>query len=203
MPARTVPVPPAPDDKRVRFYRAALACVSVAGLDATSVEDVARAAGSSRATLYRTFPGGRDQLVRETVEWEVTTFFASLALAVADRPDLEAKLTTGLVVGRRAMAEHTLLQRLLRTEPEAMLGELSATNVLVLEAIITYLAGELDAARHRGEVRADCDVVEASDHLARLFLSYLGSPGRWDFDDPAQVQELVRGQFLAGVRVPG
>ena len=32
-----------------------------------------------------------------------------------------------------------------------------------------------------------------------LVVSMLGSPGRWDLDDPAQVAELVRTEILAGV----
>lgn len=195
-------VPPTPlvaDERRVRFYRAALSCVETAGLEATTVEDVARRAGSSRATLYRVFPGGRDQLVRETVEWEVITFFAAIDQEVAAIPDLEVKLATGLAFGHHAINEHALLQRLLRTEPEAVLSELSATNTLVLEALADYIGDELERARVEGVVRADCDVPGAAGHLARLFLSYLGSPGRWDLDDPQQVGELVRTQFLAGV----
>lgn len=187
------------DERRVRFYRAALSCVETAGLEATTVEDVARTAGSSRATLYRVFPGGREQLVSETVAWEVVTFFTAIEEAVAPLADLEAKLATGLAFGHHAIDQHTLLQRLLRTEPEAVLSELSATTTLVLEAITAYVSGELERARVAGVVRADCDVPEAAAHLARLFLSYLGSPGRWDLDDPEQVVELVRTQFLAGV----
>ena len=189
----------ATDDKRVRFYRAALACVQESGLEATSVEDVARAAGSSRATLYRTFPGGREQLVSETVGWEVATFFATLAEAVATEPELEDKVATGLTVGRRSIADHVLLQRLLRTEPEAVLGELSATTALVRVGITDYMRADLTRARDIGVIRADCDLAEASDHLARLFLSYMASPGRWDLDDPSEVRVLVRTQFLAGL----
>lgn len=196
------PTPPLlVDERRVRFYRAALHCVEAAGLEATTVEDVARAAGSSRATLYRVFPGGRDQLVSETVAWEVVTFFTAIEEEVAPIPDLEGKLATGLALGHHAIDRHTLLQRLLRTEPEAVLSELSATTTLVLDAITAYITGELERARVDGVVRADCDVAEAAAHLARLFLSYLGSPGRWDLDDPVQVGELVRTQFLAGVLV--
>jgi len=187
------------DPRKERFYRAAVACVEHAGLAATSVEDVARAAGSSRATLYRVFPGGRDQLVTETVTFEVARFFGRIEAAVAHEPDLASKLSTGLVVGHRAIDEHTLLQRLLRTEPEALLTELSTTEGLVRAAISGYLASLLEAARTDGVVRADCDVPEAAEHLARLFLSFIGSPGRWDLDDPAAVDQLVRSQFLAGV----
>ena len=192
------------DERRIRVYRAAIACVEEAGLGATSVEDVARAAGSSRGTLYRIFPGGRQQLVTETVTWEVARFFARIEGAVADEPDLASKLATGLVAGHRALDQHTLLQRLLRTEPEAVLTELSVATSLVLGAIVDYLRALLEEARRVGAVRDDCDVDEAAEHLARLYLSYLGSPGRWDLDDPAAVARLVESQFLAGVRTaPG
>lgn len=187
------------DERRLRFYRATLACVEGNGLESTSLEDVARAAGSSRATLYRAFPGGREQLVTETVAWEVTAFFARIAEQVEAQPDLHTKVATAVVFGHHAIAEHALLQRLLRTEPEALLSELQATDGMILGAITAYLVELLDAARREGVVRADCDVPEAADHLARLFLSYLGSPGRWDLDDPGQVDELVRTQFLAGI----
>jgi hypothetical protein len=138
----------------------------------------------------------------ETVGWEVASFFEDLARAVDAEPDLEGKVATGLAVGRRSITEHGLLQRLLRTEPEAVLGELSATTALVREGITGYIGTELARARRAGVVRADCDVDEAADHLARLFLSYMASPGRWDLDDPDQVALLVRTQFLAGVLAP-
>jgi TetR/AcrR family transcriptional repressor of uid operon len=190
------------DPRKERFYRAAVTCVEQEGLAATSVEDVARAAGSSRATLYRVFPGGRDQLVAETVAFEVARFFGRIEAAVAQEGDLSSKLATGLVVGHRAIDEHALLHRLLRTEPEALLTELSTTEGLVRAAISDYLGMLLEGARADGVVRPDCDVPEAAEHLARLFLSFIGSPGRWDLDDPAEVDRLVRSQFLAGVLTP-
>jgi len=43
---------------------ATVECVARWGLSKTTLDDVARAAGVSRATVYRLFPGGRDVLVR-------------------------------------------------------------------------------------------------------------------------------------------
>jgi hypothetical protein len=40
----------------------------------------------------------------------------------------------------------------------------------------------------------------AADFLARMVLSYIGSPGRWDLNDPEQVARLVRAELLAGIR---
>lgn len=184
---------------RERVLQAALGCIEEEGLAATSVEDVARAASVSRATIYRHFPGGREQLVTETATWEVARFFARVEQTVASEPDLAARLRLALSSGHRALDDHALLHRLLRTEPEAVLTELSVATDLVLELIISYLADQIVAEQAAGRARPDLDVAEAADHLGRLYLSYLGAPGRWDLDDPAQVDRLVHSQFMAGI----
>jgi hypothetical protein len=100
--------------------------------------------------------------------------------------------------GHQAVEEHALLQRILATEPEALLAELSNTVPLIEQAVRAYLLALLRGARLRPGVSA----LEASDYLTRLFLSYVGSQGQWDFTDAAAVDELVRTQFLAGVLAP-
>jgi AcrR family transcriptional regulator len=193
----------APAETRERVLEAALSCIEREGLAATSVEDVARAASVSRATIYRHFPGGREQLVTETATWEVARFFARVEHTVATEPDLAARLRLALSSGHRALDDHALLHRLLRTEPEAVLTELSVATDLVLELIIAYLADQLLVEQAAGRVRTDLDLPEAADHLGRLYLSYLGAPGRWDLDDPDQVDRLVRTQFMAGIATVG
>lgn len=184
-----------PTPTQQRIIAAALACIDRWGLAKTSLEDVAHEAGLSRATVYRAFPGGRDEVITRTVASEIERFFTRVEGAVAAEPDLPAKLRTGLVFGHRTLTEHRLLQQVLSTEPEAILTELSSMAPLVGEAITTYLAGLLAAEDLRPGVRLD----EAADHLARLFLSYLGSPGQWDLADEAAVDRLVRTRLLAGI----
>src|SRR5207244_71690 len=70
-----------------RLLQATFACVARYGIAKTTVEDVAREAGISRATVYRQFPGGKDQLVADTIRWESTRFFADLAVAIEHSPD--------------------------------------------------------------------------------------------------------------------
>ena len=185
-------------ETRVRLLRAALTCIEHSGLDQTSLEDVANEAGLSRATVYRYFPGGREQLVSETVTWEVGAFFARVEAEVSAEAGLSAKLQRGLVFGHRAIDEHVLLQRILRTEPEALLEELSASVPIILEVIRTYVVGLLDAE----DLRPGIDRDEAADYVARLFLSYVGSQGQWDLTDPVQVERLVRTQIVAGILEP-
>lgn len=189
-------------DTRERILAATLACIDADGLAATSVEDIARRAEVGRATIYRQFPGGREQVLTETITWEVGRFFGGIEEAIAELDDLEARIDAAFVAGDRGLAEHALLHRLLRTEPEAVLTELAVATDLVLEVIVAYITEQLGREILAGRVRADLDVAMAADHLGRMFLSYLGTPGEWDLTDPVRRAELVRTRFLAGIRPP-
>ena len=69
---------------RERLLQATYDCVARWGLAKTTVEDAAREAGVSRATVYRYFPGGRDELISAVVGWEFARFFLRLYEEVSD-----------------------------------------------------------------------------------------------------------------------
>jgi AcrR family transcriptional regulator len=177
-------------------YAGAYECVARFGLAKTTVDDVARASGVSRATIYRMFPGGRDQLLRETVGWEMNRFFTSLAEAVADADDLQTRLERGLAFAHRAVVEHAVLQKVLTTEPEALLPLMTIEQHRVLGYIVEYLRPLLVAERDAGRLRPDVDLDLAADYVARMLLSLIGTPGRWDLTDPVEVEHLVRDELL-------
>src|SRR5437016_7435161 len=102
---------PDPLTLRDRLLAATYRCVSRFGLGKTTIEDVAKESGLSRATIYRQFPGGRDELLLETVGWELANYFTTLADAVRDAPDLAHLLEDGLVFARRSVQEHAVLQK--------------------------------------------------------------------------------------------
>jgi AcrR family transcriptional regulator len=159
------------------------------------VEDVAREAGVSRATVYRHVPGGRDQLVEEAIAWETQNFFRRLAEAVAGLDSFAAVLEEGLLRGHRAVREHAVLQRLLATEPGRLLPTLTVEASRLVPAIATFLRPFL--ARER--LRPGVDLDDAAEYVARMVLSHVNAQGRWDLDDREQVKTLVRTEFLAGV----
>lgn len=185
---------PAASDTRTRVLLGALQAVERLGLAKTSLEDVAQAAGVSRATIYRYFPGGRDQVVTETVSWEVQNFLGRIVAAVEGLGTLDEKLREALLVGHRAIGDHVLLQRLLATEPQEIMRELAEVGPVLRDAIAGYIGEELRAV----PVRPGTDVDEAADYCARLYLSYLGSHGANDLGDPVVVAKIVETQFLAG-----
>ena len=103
-------------EMRERIMSAAIRCVERSGVKGFSLEEVADAAGVSRTTIYRNFPGGRSQLVEQTATWEVARFWGRLAEAVADLPTLEDRLATGLVIGAKLISRSSILANLLDSE---------------------------------------------------------------------------------------
>ena len=57
---------------RERLLLAAMECVGQWGVTKTTVDDVAREAGVSRATVYRLFPGGKPSMVQMATQPTVT-----------------------------------------------------------------------------------------------------------------------------------
>lgn len=183
---------------RERILGATYDCVAIWGLAKTTVDDAARRAGLSRATVYRYFPGGREELLTAVIAWEHGRFFDRLYDHLRDAASLEEVMERGLAFAHRAIREHEVLQRVLETEPELLVPKLTVEARGTQQTIAAVLRPYL--ARH--ELAPGVDPQEAADFLARMVLSYIASPGRWDLDDPAQVRRLVRAELLAGV-VPG
>ncbi len=188
-------------DPRERVLAGTYACAARFGLGKTTIDDVAREAGISRATVYRLFPGGREQVLRETVGWEMNHFFVRLADAVADGPDFANRLERALAFARRAVLEHAVLQKVLASEPDVLLPLLTVEQHRVLRYIREYIGPLLEAEREAGRLLSGVDVDAAADHVARLLLSLIGTPGRWDLADPDDVRDLVRNELLGGIVV--
>lgn len=173
---------------REALLAATYACIARAGIDRTTVEDAAREAGVSRATVYRWFPGGRDQLLADTIAWQTDQFFLRLAREVAGLDDLETVVATALMQGRRWIEEHDVLQRLVATEPGRLVPAINDEVRRLVPEIARFVEPWLPAA--------DPAVAE---HVARMVVSLIGAPGRWDLTDAAEVADLVRTEVLAGV----
>lgn len=186
-------------EPRERVLEAAYACVARFGMGKTTIDDVAKESGVSRASIYRLFPGGKDQLLRETVGWEMNRFFVQLAEHVYDAPDFATLLERGLVFAHRSLMEHEVLQKVLVTEPERFLPLLTVEQHRVLRFITAFLLPYLEREREAGRLRPGVDPAQASEYVARMVLSLIASPARWDMDDQAAVHTLVREELLGGI----
>lgn len=181
---------------RTRILEGTYAAIAERGIAGTSLGDAALASGVSRATLYRYFPGGRDELIGAVIVFETLRFFQRLAEAVEGAPDLDQLLVDAIVFAHRQVAGHAVLQKVLETEPELVVPRLTLESANLVGLIARFLEGRFEAS----ELPAGVEPGEAADYVARMVLSFIASPGRWDLADPDQVRTLVESELLAGVR---
>jgi AcrR family transcriptional regulator len=147
---------------------AALACFGRWGVAKTTLDDIAREAGCSRATVYRLFPGGKDVVIEAVAGRELDRFFTELA-AELDRGagDLESLLVTGITFTTRSIRAHEPLQFVLAHEPEVILPLVAFDRCdRVLDAAAAFCAPWL--APHLGAEWA----ARAGEWLTRMVLSY-------------------------------
>jgi AcrR family transcriptional regulator len=176
-------------DTHDQIMDATLAVAARVGLAKLALEDVADQAGVSRQTVYRHF-GSRDGLLTETIVREEEAILALVDDATEEHDDVETAVRTGLAAAFHGAADHPLLQRLLTTEPEALLPFLLLGSGPVLSVIgpkVAQLVGERAA-------HLDPEELEfMGDALGRAVVSYVIAP-RDDLDDTAA--RLAR--FVAG-----
>ena len=133
----------------------------------------------------------------EAITWAVAQFFNALAEAVAAAPDFATLLERSLIHAHRAVDEHVVLQKVLETEPERLLPQLTQSAPLIQVAIRGYFAERLATE----DLRPGVDPDQAADWLSRMGLSFVVAGGGWDLTDAESVRRLVRDELLAGILV--
>lgn len=185
----------ADDGTAARVCDAALGCIARRGVTKTTLDDVAREAGVSRATVYRTVPGGRDVLLTAVLEREVTAFFGTLADELDRHDRLEELLVAGIGAALRLLRDHAALGTVVALEPHLLLPQVAFHRLdpllrAVTRFVMPYLEPHVD------------DAAGLAEHLVRIVLSYTLHPSdRLDPDDPDSVRRLVDDHVLPGLSV--
>ena len=180
---------------RVRIVDATLACLSRQGVGKTTVDDIAREAKFSRATLYRTFPGGKDEILRAVVETEVARLYSSLAVAMGEAADLEEVLVAGMVEAARRLSTHRALTFLLLHEPGVILPHLTFAD---MDRILIN-CGDFAAPFFARWLKPE-QATRAAEWAVRIVLSYVSEPAPGtDLTDADDTRALVRAFVLPGI----
>lgn len=169
-----------------RALDAAVELIARWGVAKTTLGDVARAAGMSRATLYRAVPGGRDELLTLLSRRELARFLAAVTEVLDHESDPAVAMAGGLHAAAVHLEGHAAVRYVLTHEPELAVPVLGFAQLdgllrVVRRAVAPHLVAHVgDAAGW------------AAEWLARLFLSTLVNPTpAFDLTDRAVCDRLV------------
>jgi len=168
----------------------------------TTVEDAARGRGVSRATITANFPGGRDELnQRGGLPGSMRAFSTRLYEEVQS--------------GRFPRRGHGTRPVLRRPAPSKSHEVLSTDPSRPSRGAAPPPSPPRAPGPRNSLPRSWCLIWSATNvppastpkrrptSLARMVLSYIISPGRWDLEDPTQVARLVRAELLGRHRALG
>jgi AcrR family transcriptional regulator len=196
---RDVPgVGEAPDrtsPNRVRIIDATLACLARHGTVKTTVDDIARAAGLSRATVYRAFPGGRDEVLAAVLDTESARLFSALGVRLGEASDLRDALVGGIVEASTRIRTHAALGYLVEHEPGLILGHLAFEDADRLLATASRFTAPFLARWMR-----PAEAGRVAEWAVRIVLSFAIAPSdTTDLTDPDQTARLVDTFVLPGI----
>jgi AcrR family transcriptional regulator len=193
LPAATAPVRAVSEE---RVVAAALRCIARWGVAKTTLDDVAREAGISRASVYRVFPGGKEGLFEAVAQFEVRRFFHTVAARMSESDTLEDTLVAGMAEAGRLMLGHAALRFLMAHEPGVVLPRLTFAKLDEVLAAASYAtAPSLERWLDRPTA------LRTAEWVGRLVLSYVCTPGDAPVDiaDEHSVRRLVRTFVLPGL----
>lgn len=182
-----------------RVIEALLGCIGQWGIAKTTADDVARAAGVSRATLYRAFPGGKDVVFEAAMRHETERFLATITEQLGAADTLEDAAVVGLTAAARFLAGHEALHYVLTHEPERVLPAFAFHRLdrpLAVAAAAT--------APHLRRFVADDAAAEAgAEWVIRILLAYALEPAPTvDLTDADAVRRFVRTYVVPALTAP-
>jgi AcrR family transcriptional regulator len=156
----------ASSDMTANVVEGALRAIARFGLAKLTVDDVAREAGISRATLYRYFPG-RGAVLAAVVQAETQRLQQGLDEALGETTALAEALAAVAGFGARAFSDHAALQHLLATEPGTVLPHLCFAGA---DTLLRVAADRI--APHLCRFMGPLEARRTGEWLARIVLSY-------------------------------
>ena len=151
-------------DPQAAYLDAARACILDVGWRRTTLTEVARRAGVSRMTIYRTWPDMAAVLGDlMTREWGgvVAAAVAAADGSLADDATVADHLVAIVVATSRALRDNELFVRIVELDPELLLPYLLTRRGRSQQAIAELTAARIADGQAEGSVRAGDPVTMA------------------------------------------
>ncbi|UXA16731.1 TetR/AcrR family transcriptional regulator [Mycobacterium sp. SMC-4] len=186
---------------RDRLIDAAERCLTVKGIRATTVSEVAEVAGVSRGWLYRHFPDKAELLGAAIVRLN-DAFWTESRARLDALNGLDQRIAVGVALARKeSETPGALVLKLRQEEPEAFTACVGLGVRGLIPEIAAFWEPYLRAAVECGEIHQNTDCPEAAEWIARQMMSLATVPGeQCDVDDPDSVLRHARRYIVAALR---
>ncbi|HEX4866160.1 MAG TPA: TetR/AcrR family transcriptional regulator [Acidimicrobiales bacterium] len=183
--------PTSVEGARNRLVDAAEACFTRFGVAKTTLEDIATEAGVSRATVYRYFEGGRDEVILGVVLREGKEFLETLSRRVQREETFEAAIVEGVLHTVGAVSKNEHLALLFAPEVAGHTTSIAGASTALYELAQDFLRPIFEQARVVGQLRDGIIAEDAAEFVLRMILSLLSVAG------PRQRSQAKEREFLA------
>jgi len=176
---------------------AAEQCFARFGLRKTTMEDVARAGGVSRATLYRYFKN-RDELLLGVVEREAraTAEIIKTRLEGIDHPG--EHLVEGFIATLDEIPKHPTLAMVVDPDSAGMTSRLVLNSERLANIALEIMLPVMQPAQERGLLRDNVDVAAMIEWIYRLLSSYLAVPSA-TASNREELKQQLRAMLLPAI----
>jgi AcrR family transcriptional regulator len=161
------------------------------------VEDVARAAGVSRATLYRHF-GSRNDLLVGVIARDARRLAAEAAVTIQRFDDVGSWIVEGILLCLREIPRRPMLAMLFAPEEVGAASRLVLTSEQLLAIGADFLRPMFALAGERRLLREGVQIDVLMEWVLRILMSYLTVPSHLARTD-AELRQLLRAMILPAV----
>jgi len=138
--------------RRADILEAARGLYQSYGYKKTTMEDIARAAGITKPTIYSYFKGKKDILVA-LVEWEGSRILERGMSGAREGAPAEEQLAAMFLATDKFLKEDTFLQGIVSRDPDILTPEVVSTAFDFERKIMEAVAGILEKGMEQGSVR--------------------------------------------------
>lgn len=181
---------------RDRLVDAAERCFAKFGVAKTTLEDVAGEAGVSRATVYRYFEGGRDEIILGVVLREARSFLEGLQRRLQRESTLADSIVEGVLYTVASVRKNDHLALLFAPEVKGETTAIAGASTALFEITTDFLRPIFEQARVDNQMRPGVEAEDAAEFVLRMILSMLSVSGP-RVRSAAKEREFVL-RFVAG-----
>jgi len=182
---------------RERLLDAAEGCLKQFGPQKTSMEDVARAAGMSRATVYRYFEN-RDALLLGVASRQASALASEAIGYLSGFNTISDWLVEGLLFTLREIPNRPVFASLVTSLDSRASGSLFLGSTGLAQIGVNVLQPMFANAKAQGLLRDDIDPEMLIEWLLRMLWTYLNAPSQVATDEEG-MRKLFRMMLIPAV----